>query len=383
MKVSFVTLLSLLAMTAGPTAVSSECFEGELTVAGSTTVYSVAVQWGSSYQDTCSASNITVFWELDGSTVGAKRVCAVAPWAPVDIGTMTRNFNEKPFGVFNVTEAAKQDDGYTYNCLQGDTTRVVAQMPAFYDAVAVMVNSNEQSTSDALSVAGCIEKLGCLSADQLRWMFSNYTIDQLTQSGWSSDALPNSDGSDDTHLWSELDSECPAIEIALAGTNYTDSKGQPRADAEFFMKWSYFPGYSSENPERFRSAYFPFDDQNDITTYVLDTPGAIGFASYHIGAKATPNVLLVPLKNPTTGECVSPTAETIQDLSYSPLSRLAYMNVLKSNCTALLKGLDFIEYTYTEAGQKDISDTYGVPLSKEQLDVGGKRIEELRAGCAY
>mmetsp|Transcript_15767 Transcript_15767/g.22516 ORF Transcript_15767/g.22516 Transcript_15767/m.22516 type:complete len:381 (-) Transcript_15767:145-1287(-) len=380
MKVSIAALLSLLGMTAGPTAVSSECFEGDLSVAGSTTVYAVAVQWGSSYQDTCSATNITVFWELDGSGVGAKRVCGVG--APVEIGTMTRNFNEKPFGVFNVTEAAKQEDGYTYNCLQGDTTRVVAQMPAFYDAVAVIVNSDEQSTSDALTVAGCIKKLGCLSADQLRWMFSNYTMDQLHQSGWSHDALLNSDGKDDTHLWSELDAECPAMEIALAGTNYTDSKGQPRADAEFFMKWSLFPGYSSENSERFRSVYSPHDDQHDITTYVLETPGAIGFASYHIGAGATPNVLLVPLKSPTTGECVDPTAETIQDLSYAPLSRLAYMNVLKSNCTALLHGLDFIEYTYTEDGQKDISDTYGIPLSQEQLDIGAERIGELRAGCA-
>jgi ABC-type phosphate transport system substrate-binding protein len=372
MKINFVSLLFFLVMAASPTAVTSECFEGSFTMAGSTNVYPVALQWGSSYQETCTDSNITVDWELDGSTIGAKRVCADPTFTPIEIATMSRTFKD--------TEAAMQADGYTFNCLQGDTTRVVAQMPAFYDAVVIIVNADEESSDDGtLSVAGCIKKLGCLSSAQLRWMFSNYTIAQLSQSNWSSTALANTDGSDNTHLWSELDPECPVIEIAIAGT---DTIGRLSGEAEFFMKWSFFLGYSSEYFERLRDAYVSYIDHNDINMYVLETPGAIAFSSYQIASSATPGVLLVPIKNPITGECVSPSSETIQDLSYNPLSRLTYMNTLKSDCATLLNALDFIEYTYTEAGQGDILDTYGVPLTQEDLDIGAARMEELRAACA-
>jgi ABC-type phosphate transport system substrate-binding protein len=371
MKINFVSLLFFLVMAASPTAVTSECFEGSFTMAGSTTVYPVALQWGSSYQETCTDSNITVDWELGGSTTGAKRVCADPSFTPIEVATMSRTFKD--------TEAAKQADGYTFKCLQGDTTRVVAQMPAFNDAVVMIVNADEESSDDGtLSVAGCIKKLGCLSGAQLRWMFSNYTVAQLTQSNWTSTALANSDESDETHLWSELDPACPAIEIAIAGT---DTIGRLSGEAELFMKASFFLGYSSANAERLRSAYVSNIDHNDINTYVLETPGAIAFSSYQIAASATPGVLLVPIKSSITGECISPSTETIQDLSYNPLSRLTYMNALKSDCASLLNVLEYIEFTYTEAGQGDILDTYGIPLTEEQLATGTARIEELRAGC--
>merc|ERR1712194_999124 len=64
----------------------------------------------------------------------------------------------------------------------------------------------------------CIQKLANdgMSHDTLRWIYSLYTEEQLLASGWDSKSIPNSDGDDSTHLWSEIDPDCPAEEIALS-----------------------------------------------------------------------------------------------------------------------------------------------------------------------
>jgi ABC-type phosphate transport system substrate-binding protein len=381
MKIHQALLLTILYVVATP-AKSYICFKDALTIAGSTTVYPVAVQWATSYADLCPDSNVTVDWELFGSTVGAKRVCADPLSKPIEIATMTRSFKDPKVGQvgYNVSdaEAVLQPDGYTYKCAIGNTTRSVAQLPAFYDAVVLLVNGGGDS-----AVAKCIETLGGgLNMDQIRWLFSNFTESQLKASNWSAASLPNSDGDDETHLWSELDSSCPDVEVAIAGD---DTVGRLSGEAEFFQR-SFFPGYKGGPPlyssaEGLRSAYESFIDHKDVNKYVLDTDGAIGFNSYQTAASAVPGVMLVPIKSTASGAHISPTKETIQKLTYLPLSRLASMNLLTSDCTALLNGLSFLEYTYTPDGQDDIAATYGVPLTEEDIKTATERIKELRTKC--
>lgn len=383
MKIHHALLLTILSVAATP-AKSAICFEDALTCAGSTTVYPVAVQWASSFADLCPKTNVTVDWELFGSTVGAKRVCAVPPYEPIEIATMTRSFKDPKVGQvgYNVSdvEAVLQPDGYTYKCAIGDTTRYVAQFPAFYDAVVLLVNGGGDS-----AVAKCIETLGGgLNMDQIRWLFSNFTESQLKASNWSAATLSNSDGDDETHLWSELDSSCPAVEVKIAGT---DTVGRLSGEAELFQR-SFFPGFKGGPPlyssaEGLRSAYESHIDHDEVNTHVLKEDGAIAFNSYQTAASAvTAGVMLVPVKSTASGAYVAPTTETIQDLTYVPLSRLASMNLLKSDCTALLNGLSFLEYSYTSDGQNDISTTYGVPLTEDDIKTATARIEELRAGCS-
>jgi len=88
-------------MLADPAGAS--CIKDELTVAGSTTVYPVVVEWAYGYKETCTESNVTVDWELGGSSAGAKRVCGDPAYAPIEIGTLSRQMNSK--------EAVKQADG--------------------------------------------------------------------------------------------------------------------------------------------------------------------------------------------------------------------------------------------------------------------------------
>ena len=65
--------------------------------------------------------------------------------------------------------------------------------------------------------AACIRLLGGLTIDQLRWMYSSFSLGELISTGLDATSIPFSDGDDSTHLWSELNEDCTAAEIVIAG----------------------------------------------------------------------------------------------------------------------------------------------------------------------
>ncbi|MEC7483347.1 MAG: substrate-binding domain-containing protein, partial [Candidatus Thermoplasmatota archaeon] len=93
--------------------------DGSIKIAGSSTVLPLAEIWAEYYQENCEGVTITV--ESGGSGGGAGRVCAnSAKGTPVDIGDMSRDWKD--------TEATRGDDGYTMDCLSGDTSRSARQI---------------------------------------------------------------------------------------------------------------------------------------------------------------------------------------------------------------------------------------------------------------
>lgn len=87
-----------------------------------------------------------------------------------------------------------------------------------------MLNDEMNFVVGLLNTDPCIQKLASegMSDDTLRWVYSNYDESQLLASGWDSNSILNSDGDDSTHLWSEIDPECPAEEIALSALTDED-----------------------------------------------------------------------------------------------------------------------------------------------------------------
>jgi ABC-type phosphate transport system substrate-binding protein len=114
---------------------------------------------------------------------------------------MTRNFKE--------SEAATTN-GYDYDCVGSD--RNVIQIETATQGLTVAVKKGGIAEQ-------CIGKLGGLTIDQLRWMFSNFVEVQLRESGWSDEAVPNNDGNPNTKYWGELmnDPACAAVQISIAG----------------------------------------------------------------------------------------------------------------------------------------------------------------------
>ena len=110
----------------------------------------------------------------------------------------------------------------------------------------------------------CIGLLGGLSIDQLRWIYTSSPKDTLDHSGWDTAALPFSDGNDATHLWSELDENCSATEILLAGPS-------PGTGASNFFN-KYVLTEVDETPRE----YVYTDDFHELDKYLQDNSGSIG-----------------------------------------------------------------------------------------------------------
>ena len=69
-------------------------------------------------------------------------------------------------------EAKPMQNNYTYQCMMGDTTREVVQIDAVEQTLAVIVNETGIA-------ADCLNIMGGLTADQLRWIYSSLKLKQL------------------------------------------------------------------------------------------------------------------------------------------------------------------------------------------------------------
>ncbi|NDB94353.1 MAG: hypothetical protein EB156_05400, partial [Euryarchaeota archaeon] len=165
--------------------------DGDITIAGSSTVLPLAEAWAEVYDNSCAGISITV--EGGGSSSGAGRVCDNSEkGTPVDIGDMSRDWKG--------SERNVQANGFVMECLKGDTSRKAAQFIVAFDGLSVVMKKGSPA-------AACENTMGGFTVDELRWIFSDMTEAQLTAEGWS--GIANSDGDDSTHKWSELNPTCP------------------------------------------------------------------------------------------------------------------------------------------------------------------------------
>lgn len=204
-------VVMLAALDAGEISLSDvECGStpGSFSIAGSSAVHPVAQLWAEIYMAKCPNVKISVeardnsFDGNGGNSDDATRVCDTSSgFSPVDIGYMSRDWKD---------DEGTTTNGYKYDCVGSD--RSALKIEVAFDGLMVAVNRNG-------AAAACIEKLGGLTIDQLRWMYSSFDDSQLVQQGWDSTSVPNSDGNPDTHLWSELldDYACPTTEIKISG----------------------------------------------------------------------------------------------------------------------------------------------------------------------
>ena len=162
----------------------------------------------------------------------------------------------------------------------------------------------------------CITALGGLTFAQLCWMFSSYTAIELTDTGWSASALANSDGNDNTHLFSELSASCPNIEIKLVGpTSAFDANSQFRET--ILTDFAYGETFDLLRPAG--AAYSgTTTDTATINTVQTDTTGAsVGFVYFNAFNPTGALVKAISTKK-STG-FINPTMSTIRAGAY-PLS---------------------------------------------------------------
>jgi ABC-type phosphate transport system substrate-binding protein len=316
-------------------------------IAGSRTAYPVAKVWADVYRAKC---NLDVQVRGGGSHRGADRVCGTAVERSVDIGAMSRDF---------VSSEAVTKNGYEYDCA-GSGNKVI-QIETSIEAIVVA--TKEGGVADK-----CISQLGGLTRPQLRWIFSSLTENELRYEGWSFDTVPNSDGDEATHLWSELldHSHCPPTEIKISGS------ADDTTFLDFFSE-EILPSYGDGEDFAMNrtDGFFQNENESELVQYLIDHEDAISFFSYSYFADHDDMIVGVKLMN-ENDEYVQPLRTSIEDGSYC-LSRRLYMNVLDSPET-LAVARPYLEMGLSDMGSELVRFTGYIPIPKPERMVMQARI---------
>lgn len=308
---------------------------GSIAIAGSTTVAPVARAWAEAYGAVC--ADIAIAVEEGGSSEGADRVCAVEGFTPVDIGDLSRPFE--------ADEAVADESGFVYQCTEGERSAINIEIAI--DGLAVVMATGSAGSE-------CVAGMGGLTPDQLRWIYSSYTIAELRATDWNASSVPNSDGDDDTHLWSELNATCPAAEIKLAGPDSSSTS------------YEYFLGTvlsDSTNGEAFgerEDGYFNSTDVSEIVEYLQSDETVIAFISLASFVEDNTALYGAPILN-EDGFFVGPSEESIETGGYTPLSRRIFMNLLNSEAS-LANTAPFITFAMSTEGTAALTGTGFAPM---------------------
>jgi len=352
---------------------------GDFKIAGASAVHEVAQIWGGVYSTLCPGSRVEA--EAGGSSVGAGtcdtlfdyiysdvgiflglnssmltpflllypmfrtgRVCATRLESPVEIGATDRSLM--------VPHEATTENGVTFDCTGSRRSTI---------KVAVAHSGIGLVTKFGGAAEECIKTMDGLTIDQVRWIFSQFNEQELVDTDWAQEAVPNSDGNDETHLWSELHPDCPAVEIRIAGPTEADS-------AYKFIKNVVLTGddkFKSETIDTNRpNGYYANDSGKELTAFLDAHDEAIAFVGFPFMFENLDVFSPVAIEN-DEGKFVVPTPLTIEDETYTPLSQLSYMNILKTE-KSLAKTRPFIEFGLGAEGTRLVSIAGSFPLSTHE-----------------
>lgn len=150
--------------------------------------------------------------------------------------------------------------------------------------------------------------------------------------------------------WSDLDSTWPEQEIILYG---------PGPDSGTF---DYFTEAIVGKARASRADYSASEDDNVIVTGVSEDPFAIGYFGLAFYEENQNRLRLVAVDG-GGGECIRPSAETVRDGTYEPLSRSLYVYVRKSSL-ARAQVAEFVKF-YLNTVAMVARDVGYVPVTDE------------------
>ena len=343
------TLTILSAGLAGCIGGDDDGEEKTINIAGSSTVYPVASAWAQAYS--ASNADYTVTVAGGGSGAGASKVCSTDADS-VHIGDMSRDWKS--------SEATVGADGYTFSCLSSDIT--VTQLIVAIDGLSVVVKKGGAADQ-------CISSMGGLSMAQLRWVFTDWSEEDLAnheKGGLDMNSTTPSNDGDGVREWSDLDdsSACLDNEIKLWGAD-SDSGTYEYFGEQVFCKNCFADAEPVAEGFDTVRGYQNSADDNQIVNGINSDENAIGYFGYAYYEENSNTLSVAAIANNDThgvqdaGNAVTPETSTVADGSYAPLSRFIYMNV-NNNDWDLVR--DFITYGYSDEGMDHVSDVGYVAL---------------------
>lgn len=284
-----------------------------LTVAGAVVLVLTACGGQSSTSD--SSTSAAAGEELSGEIVidGSSTV------EPLSSAAATLYRDEQP-GV-NVTVATSGTGGGFKRFCAGETDISDASRPIKDEEAAICAEAGIEYTeiviaNDGLSVVVNPENdwLECITTEQLATIWS-----------------PDSEGT--VTSWSDVDPSFPDEPLALYGAG-TDSG-----------TFDYFTDAINGEEGAIRADYTPSEDDNLTVQGVAGSTGAMGFFGLSYAEENAESVKLLSVDS--GAGCVTPTAATVQDGTYTPLGRplFIYVDNAKYKDSAALR--DFVDFYLT------------------------------------
>lgn len=164
--------------------------------------------------------------------------------------------------------------------------------------------------------------------------------------------------------WSELNEEWPDKEIKLYG---------PDTDSGTF---DYFTEAICGESGASRATYTSSADDNVLVTGVAGDKYALGYFGYAYYQENKDKLKVLAIADgDDLSKAVAPTAETIEEGTYTPLSRPLFLYVNKA-ALGRYEVAEFLKFYLTDITQDLISDVGYVPVSPEALAENRRAVSE-------
>jgi phosphate transport system substrate-binding protein len=210
------------------------------------------------------------------------------------------------------------------------------ELPVSYDGLSVVVNpANDFAT--------------CMTPDELKKMWEPAAEGQIKN-------------------WNQIKADFPDKPLGLYGAG-TDSG-----------TYDYFTAATVGEEGKSRGDYTASEDDNAIVQGVAGDEGGLGFFGYAYYEENKDKLKVVEIDG---GDgCVAPSAETIADGTYKPLSRPEFIYVNKESISKP-EVKAFAEYMLDPANAGLISEVGYVPLPKETITEIQKRLADGKTGTVF
>ena len=152
--------------------------------------------------------------------------------------------------------------------------------------------------------------------------------------------------------WNQVDASFPDQEMALFG---------PGTDSGTF---DYFTEEINGETGAIRTDFSPSEDDNILVQGVAGDVGAIAFFGLSY-AEENADVLNIVQVDSGSG-CITPSLETVQDGSYSPLGRALFIYVNNAKYTERPELRDFVDYYIVES-DAIAAEALFIPLTADQV----------------
>lgn len=210
------------------------------------------------------------------------------------------------------------------------------ELPIAFDAITVVVSPRNRFVE-------------CLTVAELRRVWEPAAQGRITN-------------------WNQVRQGFPDARLTLYG---------PGADSGTF---DYFTEAVVGRAKSSRGDYTASEDDNVLVQGVARDPNALGYIPFSYVASHADTLRTVAVDGGRG--CVRPSAETVEDGTYSPLSRPLFLYV---NLQALdrpeVRGI--AEFYLSPAGRNLIREVRYVPLPEQAYEIGLRRIRERIAGTGY